>query len=370
MDIRTEQLRKFYSIVPSSLAIILINSVILATVQWNHIDHSLVIGWLIAVNTLSLVRLYFNQHFRQLNRDHLPVTNVWYQFAVASCTLSGIIWGSAGILLFPEQALHHQVFLAFVLGGMSAGSITALSVIPAAAISFLIFTLSPLTFQFFFSQSPLSYPMTIMLLLFLVMLIASVKRSYATTIESLNAKNQHILAEQTLKHQELYDKLTRLPNKALFLILLNQEANRAIRLSRWGAIFNISVDHLQSINDRLGSEIGDKLLGEVSRRITTNLRTCEDIAARVNGNEFAVMLPETGASKEVALQTARHIADKIRQACENAYQFERHDFPASVSIGISLFPQTNNHASELIELANIARYQARNEGGNRVRVFS
>jgi len=370
MDIRTEQLRIFYSAVPSSLAIILINSVILATVQWNQIDHSVIIGWVIAVNALSLARLFLNRQFRNLDQRNLPITKSWHQLAIASCTLSGITWGSAGVLLFPEQAYHHQIFLAFVLGGMSAGSITALSVIPAAAISFLTLTLSPLVFQFFFCQTPLSYPMAIMLLLFLVMLIASVKRSYATTLDSLNAKNQHNLAEQTLKHQELYDELTRLPNKTLFLILLNQEATRAIRLSRWGAVFNISVDHLQSINDRFGSDIGDRLLGEVSARITANLRTLEDIAARISGNEFAVMLPETGTSREIASQTANLIAEKIRRACEDIFDLDGHEISASVSIGMSLFPHKNNHAPELMQLANIARYQARNEGGNRIEIFT
>jgi len=141
-DIRLEQIRIIYSAVPSSLLVILVNSAILSTLLWNVIDHGIITWWFLATNSLSLVRYYLHQRFDRLDREKTDTT-AWYQLAILTSAFSGASWGAAGIWLFSNTSIAHQVFLAFVISGMCAGAISTLSSIRKAARSFVLLAILP-----------------------------------------------------------------------------------------------------------------------------------------------------------------------------------------------------------------------------------
>lgn len=368
IDIESEQIRIIFAAIPSSLVAILLNSLLLSVAQWGYIDDHVIITWFLAANLLSAVRFTIYRRFKAIPFDAI-VGRYWYNLVVVTSALSGLIWGLAGVFLFTEQDLVHQIFLAFVVGGMCAGAITSLSAIQTASWSFLVLALSPIIAQFLLINNDISFPMTAMSTLFMIMLLVSAKRLNGTIIGSLKIRKEHEIAEETIRYQAFYDELTDLPNRRLLLDTLKKEIAKSKRHCRFGAVLFFDLDRFKRINDSLGHRFGDELLVQVAQRISSRLRT-EDIAARLGGDEFVVLLPEVGNNHELASTQSEHIANQIKELFDKPFDIQSQQIYLTVSIGISLYPTDNTIAEDLIQYADVAMYEAKNEGRNRVRVFT
>jgi diguanylate cyclase (GGDEF)-like protein len=202
----------------------------------------------------------------------------------------------------------------------------------------------------------------------MTMILISAKRLNQTIVESLTLRHQHELAEQTIRYQALYDELTDLPNRRQLLATLRQEMAKAERHQRYGAIFFVDLDRFKAINDSLGHAIGDELLVQVARKLSSRLRQ-EDTAARLGGDEFVILLPEVGVEQESAGTHATSIADDLRQLFDSVFTIQGQDIHLTISIGIALFP-ADVSAEDLLKYADVAMYQAKNDGRDRVRLFS
>jgi len=366
-DVKSEQIRIIFASTAPSLITILICSFILSLVQWEVIDHHIIVTWFVLTNLLSLSRLYLYHQFKKLPTAS-PVKDSWYQWAINTSIASGITWGAAGLLLFAEQSLVHQVFLAFVITGMCAGAITTLSAIINAARGFVVCAIIPLVIKFYLINSQISLAMTIMSLLFMSMIIMSAQRLNRTIRDSLEVRLQRELAEQTIRRQAQFDELTDLPNRRLFLSTLRREMASAGRHHRYGAVFFIDLDRFKSINDSLGHAVGDELLVKIAQRIAERLRE-EDTVARLGGDEFVVLLPEVGDDQDNAGTHASTIADEIRKLFLTAFVIQGHEIFLTISVGIALFP-TDVSAEDLLKFADVAMYRAKSEGRDSVRLFS
>jgi diguanylate cyclase (GGDEF)-like protein len=368
IDIESEQIRIIFAAIPSSLVAILLNSLLLSVAQWGYLDDNVIITWFLVANLLSAVRFMVYRRFKSIPLDAI-VGHHWYNLVIITSALSGLTWGLAGIFLFTGQDLVHQIFLAFVVGGMCAGAIGSLSAIQAASLSFLVLALSPIIVQFLLINNDISLPMTAMSILFMIMLIVSAKRLNGTIIDSLRIRKEHEIAEATIRHQALYDELTDLPNRRLLLDTLKQEIANSKRHHRFGAVLFVDLDRFKRINDSLGHRFGDELLVQVAQRISSRLRT-EDIAARLGGDEFVVLLSEVGINRELAITQSERVANEIKELFENPFDILSQRIYLTVSIGISLYPTDNISAEDLIQYADVAMYKAKNEGRNQVRIFT
>lgn len=366
-DVKSEQVRIIFASTPTSLFAILLSSLILSAVQWEVIDHMTIITWFILTNLLSAVRLFLYFQFRKLPRESL-VSDIWHHRAVITSIASGITWGAGGVLLFPEQSLVHQVFLAFMIGGICAGAITTLSAITTAVRGFVFVALIPPIIKFNLIDSAISLEMTIMSILFMVMILVSAQRLNQTILESLEGRRQREMAERTIRRQAHFDELTNLPNRRLLLNTLRQEMAKADRHRRFGAVFFIDLDRFKSVNDSLGHAVGDELLVEVAHKIAERLRK-EDSIARLGGDEFVVILPEVGDDQEAAGNHACTIADEMRKLFATPFMIQEHEIHLTISIGIALFP-TNVTAEDLLKYADVAMYRAKSDGRDSVRLFS
>ena len=366
-DVKSEQVRIIFASTPTSLFTILLSSFVLAAVLWEVIDHRTIIIWFSLTNLLSVIRIYLYQEFRKLPPDSL-ISNTWHNLAISTSIASGITWGAGGILLFAEHSMVHQVFLAFMIGGMCAGAITTLSAITVAVRGFVTIALIPVILKFNFVESAISLEMTIMSILFMIMILVSAQRLNLTILESLEGRRQRELAERKIRRQAHFDELTDLPNRRLFLTNLRQEMAKAERHRRFGAVFFIDLDRFKSVNDSLGHAVGDELLVEVAHTIAMRLRR-EDSIARLGGDEFVVLLPEVGEDQEAAGSHASTIADEIRKLFASPFMIQNHDIHMTISIGIALFP-TDVTADDLLKYADVAMYRAKNDGRDRVRLFS
>jgi diguanylate cyclase (GGDEF)-like protein len=161
-----------------------------------------------------------------------------------------------------------------------------------------------------------------------------------------------------------HDGLTGLPNRSMFSKLLAQSISEARRYHRQFAIAFLDLDRFKQINDTLGHDAGDQLLLEVASRLRACVRD-SDAVARLGGDEFVVLLPTLGDAKYAAT-----VAQKILAIIAGPFTLIGHEFRITASIGISLFPQDGMDELALTKHADIAMYQAKEEGKNNFQFYS
>jgi diguanylate cyclase (GGDEF)-like protein/PAS domain S-box-containing protein len=189
---------------------------------------------------------------------------------------------------------------------------------------------------------------------------ATVYRSRPAIIGTIMDITERKIIEERLKRLVLYDELTGLPNRSLFFDRLHQLLALAKRNQYVLAILFIDLDRFKAVNDTLGHEMGDLLLKEVSRRLTSCTRS-SDTVARVGGDEFLGI-----CGKIVAPDDALVIARKISDALSKPFLLRDHEISIGASIGISIYPEDGSDPETLLKKADAAMYRVKEgrKGGN------
>ncbi|MGB0467109.1 MAG: putative bifunctional diguanylate cyclase/phosphodiesterase [Pontibacterium sp.] len=188
-------------------------------------------------------------------------------------------------------------------------------------------------------------------------------------VASFNDISERKAAEEKITQLAFYDPLTKLPNRRLFNERLPRVMQSSIRSGQLGALIMLDLDHFKTINDTKGHDIGDALLVDVARRLTTTLRE-GDTVARMGGDEFLVMLENLGTFREDAIRQVERIAWKLLQKLAKAYQVQHHKFHISASMGIELFEGDDRQSEDILKHADIALYEAKSSGRNTFRFFN
>ena len=166
-------------------------------------------------------------------------------------------------------------------------------------------------------------------------------------------------------HEEIYqlatmDALTGLYNRRHFMEVLDREIARALRHGRELALCIIDVDLFKPVNDTFGHIAGDEVLRRIAAELRRHVRS-EDLAARIGGEEFAVLLPEGNADDAVAF------AERLRAAVADT-AFSPGGIPRqiTVSAGVAALRPPCSSRSQLFAAADAALYRAKHDGRNRV----
>ncbi len=172
-------------------------------------------------------------------------------------------------------------------------------------------------------------------------------------------------AEDEIEYYAYHDTLTNLPNRRLLQDRLEQEVNQAERTGDFGAVIYIDLDNFKNLNDSLGHPTGDKLLLQVSERLLEHLRR-DDTISRLGGDEFVIVLPSLARTIDSAANAAGDISEKIRLLLREPYLLEGHEYHASASLGITLFPKSQENIDDLLKQADSALYEAKKSGRDTV----
>lgn len=175
-------------------------------------------------------------------------------------------------------------------------------------------------------------------------------------------------AQAKVEYQALYDPLTDLPNRRLFMEELQRAVQLCRRQNQKGAILFIDLDHFKNINDTLGHSIGDELLKEVAQRLKHCIRA-EDTVARFGGDEFVVIIPCCGDDNTSAGQSAMATGQKLIDATADTFVIGEHQLHITPSVGIAVFPKLNETTEDILKQADAALYGAKGDGRNTIRFF-
>jgi len=167
--------------------------------------------------------------------------------------------------------------------------------------------------------------------------------------------------EQALHEQAITDPLTGLYNRRYFAEHLPRELLRATRGATAVAVILLDVDYFKRVNDTLGHEAGDMVLTEIGSLLRRGVRG-SDIACRYGGEEFALVLPQTGL--DAALRRAEAIRSAVRDL--DLQYSGRPVGRITVSLGVALFPDDADDTDSLIRAADEALYHAKAAGRDRV----
>lgn len=177
-------------------------------------------------------------------------------------------------------------------------------------------------------------------------------------IVTAEAYQVHALLKERTYWQEvsLTDGLTHLWNRRGLLQTLLREIQRARRHNRFLSLLMIDVDRFKDINDHQGHGVGDQSLQAVAKALSESVRSI-DWVCRYGGDEFTVLLPETGqdAAFEIAERLRREITDRTG---------------LTISLGLSVFPFHGQDPAALIEAADRALYSAKSAGRNQTAIAS
>lgn len=173
-------------------------------------------------------------------------------------------------------------------------------------------------------------------------------------------------ANQKLTEQTTIDSLTGVKNRNSFDKRILAEGRISRRQQTPMAILMLDIDHFKSINDTYGHLAGDQALRVIADELKQKLKRPTDLVSRFGGEEFAIILPNT--NQEGALQ----VAESIRKAIfELPISWGGVTIPLTVSIGVSVeIVSSEQHTTLLLELADKALYRAKNEGRNRVMLYT
>lgn len=175
-------------------------------------------------------------------------------------------------------------------------------------------------------------------------------------------------AADEIKSLAFYDPLTLLPNRRLLSDRLHQALSSIMRSGRSGALLFIDLDNFKALNDALGHDIGDLLLQQVAKRLGLCVRE-GDTVARLGGDEFVVMLEDLSKDLIDAAEQTKSVGNKILSTLNEPYQLAGHTYSNTPSIGATLFNNNLLTTDELLKQADIAMYQSKKAGRNRMYFF-
>ncbi len=175
----------------------------------------------------------------------------------------------------------------------------------------------------------------------------------------LDLQSELLAAKETLRHQATHDCLTGLLNRGAIFEALRNEVDRAHRRKRGLTIIAVDIDYFKKINDTYGHCVGDTVLCEAARRMTSAVRT-EDAVGRYGGEEFLIILP--CCDLEDRLLLAERIKGSVTDASVELPGISIH---FTISMGVASYhPPDYMGASSLLQVADRFLYVAKNQGRN------
>jgi signal transduction histidine kinase len=294
-----ELVAQVYNQMPMGLVATVVNAFVLAFILRDVIPLRVLISWVAAMMLLSLLRYILLLKYRRSSVE-ADEAHRWARWFLITLGLSGALWGSAGIFLFPIASIAHQAFIAFVLAGMVAGTVGAFSSMTMAFPAFSLPALIPVIIRFFVIGDEIHFAMGGMIVLFTLLMhviarrVSTTNRDWVRLKENLSSSVEERTIELKKANERLKEEIEE-----------RKQAEDMLRRSE---------EKLRTINESLSqglSEVFDALSqissGDPSVRITETSKLESIAKLKQMVNSTAENLGEiVGLSHEFAMGLAEH----------------------------------------------------------------
>ncbi len=175
---------------------------------------------------------------------------------------------------------------------------------------------------------------------------------------------EEVEARRRIEFLSQHDALTGLPNRTRLQAFLDAKLKTLPLVEQPLVMLSLDLDRFKPVNDLLGHAAGDRVLNEVSSRLTDCVRH-GDLVARVGGDEFVLILSDAGTQDDV-----ENFCKRLIVSLERAIRIDEQEVFISASIGIALAPNDAGNVTEMLRYADIALYEAKSAGRNTWRFYS
>jgi diguanylate cyclase (GGDEF)-like protein len=343
-------------------------AIVLVVMQGDEIPRQILLGWLWIMLAVSATRILVTRfHAKHHTDDPHEIRRRLTMFR-SGLILSSMIWGAVGLLMIRYGQLEQQLFVSYLIAGLSAGSIVSYSIDRISAMTYIAFAVLPTLLGFAVLGHSISVPMAIAGVVYVIFSIFSIQSFYRNLLESVLLRQQATEREEEIKRLAFYDALTNLPNRRLLMDRLHHALVLSRRSGKRGALLFLDLDHFKMLNDTLGHDMGDLLLKQVAERLKLSVRE-SDTVARLGGDEFVVMLEDLNEEQLAATKQVEHITGQMIARLNAPYQLNQFEYISTPSIGIAMFGDHGESHEDLLKHADIAMYQAKKAGRNIIRMF-
>ena len=269
----------------------------------------------------------------------------------------------SGVVAIIKGEIQNSTILSFRYIGDAIGEMALLENLGRSATVIALnkvslWSLSRDTFYQFLSENP-SFCLDLMNIL-----SSRIRKSDEERMRGQAREKQQVVALETLSRQATHDPLTGLFNRRYLDQILYGEIAHARQSGSLVGILMADVDHFKQINDRYGHKAGDLILQKLGELMKSCVRTA-DIVCRYGGEEFVIVMP--GATECTVSNCAEEIRSKLE---EIRVSNGRQNIHVTISLGAVIYPLHGSNVDEVFINADRAMYQAKQEGRNRVVVYS
>lgn len=251
------------------------------------------------------------------------------------------------------------VFLIGMLYSLRVMIVSTLSLLAAMLIIAWLHlqgTISPAIAPAEFAVTHSSWLVELMCAAVFIAIVLPTLRNFVTTNQRW--MSEHERRREKIAHLAMHDELTGLPILRSAKDRLSMACHRRHRSGGLLAVLFIDLDGFKAVNDKYGHAAGDACLQAVAARLSGHLRE-QDVAARIGGDEFIVIL-ENVSDESITARLAQELIELIGQPIE----FEHHQLHIGASIGVALCPENGTNAQSLLRSADVAMYRSKRAGRN------
>ena len=339
----------------------------------NNIETKYIAIWLSVLLSTSLIRLRLNTTQHTATIPTKEKHKKWIQHYIVLTTFMSATWGITGFIFTSTLPAAHLLQTPHILS-LLAIIITASPLLlisrPAFAIQFILI-LAPFSLNLLPQLTQSGY-----------WLIGAALLGFSTILFLITNQLHEVIIElnesrKALRSQADTDQLTQLANRRLFDAAFKSEWRRSTREQKTVSLLIIDVDDFKRYNDAYGHQKGDNALKHIALQIKAAAQRPGDISARIGGEEFAILLPDTTTDGAmIVAERLRHNIERIgNELTQNLHKNgSNNEHKLTVSIGVSsctpLLPdeteQDTVYPAMLIKSADHAMYNAKGKGKNRV----
>jgi diguanylate cyclase (GGDEF)-like protein len=355
--VRTQTLNAVFKQAAFGPLFSLIAAALVAIGVWRVTSHGRVVVWISAIAMVSFARMALLFAYRRTEPSEQ--LSKWEQAFLCSLFGVSLVWGVGAVFVLPSSVTH-EVLIYFFLAGIAGSTVASYSAHPTACVLALTSLVLPLTIWFAWHDVIELRVMAVGGAMYLIAAIRATlsygefwRRSFRLSWELRQA---HDKADQLART----DELTGVNNRRAFVDLGTQALEHARRYNRPLALVMFDIDRFKAINDTLGHSAGDRVLQAIGTELRRVVRV-PDIAGRLGGEEFAVLLPETQDSKALAF------AERLREdLAALVVPYENATIRFTCSFGVAVLTDDITVLDTLLDRGDGAMYRAKSAGRNRV----